>query len=47
MRLRLTNNLRKSPAKLQFLKDHGVSMVRGQRSVPYSLKSALEKLLHE
>ena len=47
MRLRLTNDLRKSPAKLQFLKDHGVSMVRGQRSVPYSLKSALEKLLHE
>lgn len=47
MRLRLTDDLRKSPVPLAFLKEHGVSVVRGQRTVPYSLKSALGKLIHE
>ena len=47
MRLRLTDDLRKSPVPLAFLKEHGVSVVRGQRTVPYSLKTALEKLIHE
>ena len=47
MRLRLTDDLRKSPVPLAFLKEHGVSVVRGQRTVPYRLKAALGKLLHE